>query len=117
VKFLVDAQLPRRLALWLQQRGHDVVHTLDLAQQNRTPDPLLLARANQDVRVLVTKDTDFEITHELGQGPPKLLLITTGNIHNNELLSLFVRHEETLFRLLAQHEFIELSRSQVIVHR
>jgi hypothetical protein len=37
--------------------------------------------------------------------------------HNNELLSLFVRHEETLFRLLAQHEFIELSRNQVIVHR
>jgi len=33
VKFLVDAQLPRRLALWLQQRGHDVIHTLDLAQQ------------------------------------------------------------------------------------
>jgi predicted nuclease of predicted toxin-antitoxin system len=25
VKFLVDAQLPRRLALWLQQRGHDVI--------------------------------------------------------------------------------------------
>ena len=37
--------------------------------------------------------------------------------HNNELLSLFFRHEETLFRLLAQHEFIELSRSQVILHR
>ena len=54
---------------------------------------------------------------ELGQGPPKLLLITTGNIHNNELLQLFVRHEETLFRLLAQHEFIELNRNQVIVHR
>jgi len=54
VKFLVDAQLPRRLALWLRQRGHEVVHTLDLAQQNRTPDPFLLARANQDDRVLVT---------------------------------------------------------------
>jgi hypothetical protein len=24
--------LPRRLALWLQQRGHDLIHTLDLAQ-------------------------------------------------------------------------------------
>jgi len=90
---------------------------LDLAQQNRTPDPFLLARANQDDRVLVTKDTDFEITHELGQGPPKLLLITTGNIHNNELLQLFVRHEAALFRLLAQHEFIELNRNQVIVHK
>ena len=86
MKFLVDAQLPRRLALWFQQRGHDVIHTIELIQQNRTPDPLLLAMANQDDRALVTKDTDFEITHELGQGPPKLLLITTGNIHNNELL-------------------------------
>jgi predicted nuclease of predicted toxin-antitoxin system len=117
LKFLVDAQLPHRLALWLQQRGHDVIHTLDLTQKNRTPDPLLLARANQDDRALVTKDTDFEITYELGQGPPKLLLVTTGNIHNNELLQLFVRHEEALFRLLAQHEFVELSRSQMIVHR
>jgi predicted nuclease of predicted toxin-antitoxin system len=117
VKFLVDAQLPRRLALWLQQRGHDVVHTLNLPQQNRTPDPFLLAMSNKEDRVLITKDTDFEITYELGQGPPKLLLITTGNIHNDELLELFVRHEEALFRLLAQHTFIELSRSQLIVHR
>jgi predicted nuclease of predicted toxin-antitoxin system len=117
VKFLVDAQLPRRLALWLQQRGHDLIHTLDLVQQNRTPDPFLLALANQDDRVLITKDTDFEISHELGQGPPKLLLITTGNIHNDELLALFVRHEEALFLLLAQHSFVELSRTQVIVHQ
>ena len=117
MKLLVDAQLPRRLALWLQERGHEVVHTLDLAQQNRTPDPFLLAMAKQEDRVLVTKDTDFEITHELGQGPPKLLLITTGNIHNNELLGLFLRHEEALFRLLNQHTFLELGRSQLIVHR
>ncbi len=42
MKFLVDAQLPRWPALWLQQRGHDEIHTLDLAQENRTPDPFLL---------------------------------------------------------------------------
>lgn len=76
-----------------------------------------MALANKDACVLITKDTDFEITHELGQGPPKLLLITTGNIHNDELLVLFARHEETLFRLLDPHTFIELSRSQLIVHR
>ncbi len=117
MKFLVDAQLPRRLAVWLQRRGYDVVHTHDLTQQNRTPDSFLLALANQDARVVITKDTDFEITHELGQGPSKLLLITTGNIHNDELLSLFVRHEETLVQLLRQHTFIELSRNQLIVHK
>jgi predicted nuclease of predicted toxin-antitoxin system len=117
VKLLVDAQLPRRLALWLQQRGHDVIHTLDLAQQNRTPDSSLLTLANGEQRVLITKDTDFEITHELGQGPPKLLLVTTGNIHNNELLNLFVQHEATIFGLLHQHTFIELGPSQLIVHK
>ena len=117
MKFLVNAQLPRWLAFWLQQRGHDVIHTFHLTQQNRTPDPFLLALSNQDARVLITKDTDFEITHELGQGPPKLLLITTGNIHNDELLALFVRHDETLVRLLSQHTFPELSRSQLIVHK
>lgn len=67
--------------------------------------------------MLISKDADFEMTHELGHGPPKLLLVTTGNIHNNELLELFARHEESLFLLLTQHTFIELSRSQLIVNR
>lgn len=117
MKFLVDAQLPRRLALWLQERGHDVVHTLQLEARNKTPDALLLALANQERRVLITKDTDFQITFELGQGPPRLLLVSTGNIHNDELLALFSKHEATFFSLLTQHLFIELTRSQLIVHK
>ena len=32
MKFLVEAQLLRRLALWLQQRGHAEIHTLDVAK-------------------------------------------------------------------------------------
>jgi predicted nuclease of predicted toxin-antitoxin system len=27
--FLIDAQLPRRLAYWLQQQGYEAIHTLD----------------------------------------------------------------------------------------
>ena len=30
MKFLVDAQLPKRLALLLNDLGYDVIHTLDL---------------------------------------------------------------------------------------
>jgi predicted nuclease of predicted toxin-antitoxin system len=30
MKFIVDAQLPRKLALWLQSQGFDALHTLDL---------------------------------------------------------------------------------------
>ena len=77
----------------------------------------MLALANSEQRVLITKDADFEVTHGLGRGPAKLLLVTTGNIHNNELLDLFARHEGTIFGLLETHSFLELSRTQLIVHR
>jgi predicted nuclease of predicted toxin-antitoxin system len=38
MKFLVDAQLPLRLARLLQTAGYDTLHTRDLPQQNATPD-------------------------------------------------------------------------------
>ena len=44
--FLVDAQLPRRLAHRLRDRGHIAFHTLDLERGNRTPDRVLSAIAD-----------------------------------------------------------------------
>ena len=38
MNFLVDAHLPRHLALLLREQGHDAIHTLDLAEGNRTTD-------------------------------------------------------------------------------
>lgn len=45
MKFLIDAQLPRRLCKWLREAGHDVVHTLDLPLGNATPDSIVLSIA------------------------------------------------------------------------
>jgi len=59
VKFLIDAQLPRRLARRLGTVGHDAVHTLDLPAGNRTTDAEICRLANLDDRVVVTKDADF----------------------------------------------------------
>ncbi len=36
MKFLVDAQLPIRLARFLQASGYNAIHTLDLPQRNYT---------------------------------------------------------------------------------
>jgi predicted nuclease of predicted toxin-antitoxin system len=42
MKFLVDAQLPRRLVHQLREAGHDAIHTLDLPHKNRTTDAEIL---------------------------------------------------------------------------
>lgn len=84
MKFLVDAHLPQRLARLLQQLGHDVLHTLDLPEQNRTSDETLNQIALDDRRVIITKDSDFVDSFLLFRRPPKLLLVSTGNIGNRQ---------------------------------
>jgi predicted nuclease of predicted toxin-antitoxin system len=38
MKFLVDAQLPVRLARFLESTGYDTIHTKDLSNKNATSD-------------------------------------------------------------------------------
>jgi predicted nuclease of predicted toxin-antitoxin system len=117
MKFLVDAQLPRRLARALQATGHDALHTLDLPLQNRTPDSDIVMLAESDERVVITKDSDFVHSHLLYERPAKLLLVSTGNISNSELEVLFTSQIETLTKIFENHFFVELSRAAVVVHR
>lgn len=59
MKFLVDAQLPVRLARFLQTSGYDTIHTRDLLLQNATSDTDINAISIQQNRILITKDADF----------------------------------------------------------
>jgi len=67
MRFLVDAQLPPRLGAWLRDLGHDVLHTLDLTDGNKTTDAEICRRADREQRVVVTKDADFVSSHERQQ--------------------------------------------------
>ncbi|MEM1042236.1 MAG: DUF5615 family PIN-like protein [Bacteroidota bacterium] len=80
MRFLIDAQLPRRLAYRLREAGHDAVHTLDLPEGNRTTDAEINRRSVEERRVAVTKDADFVDALLVQDLPFKLLLISTGNI-------------------------------------
>ena len=52
LRFLVDAQLPKRLAYLLRDEGHDAVHTLDLPTANRTADESINALSLRQERVV-----------------------------------------------------------------
>ena len=89
VKFLIDAQLPARLAEFLNQAGHDAVHTVELPDGNRSTDTQIAHSADTAGRVVVTMDRDFPDGHLLAQSPRQLLVVATGDITYNELVSLF----------------------------
>ncbi len=115
MKFLIDAQLPRRLANWLIQAGCDALHTLDLPNGNRTTDSQVIEVADREQRVVVTKDADFVNTHTLQGRPARLLLISTGNINNDELETLVTPLLLDLSREFQANAFLELGRTGIIV--
>ncbi|HEY0406557.1 MAG TPA: DUF5615 family PIN-like protein [Pyrinomonadaceae bacterium] len=116
MNFLLDAQLPRRLALKLRSAGHDAVHTLDLPAGNRTPDNIINDLSLNEQRVVVTKDADFVNSFLVSQQPHKLLLVSTGNIRNDELESLLMDNIERIIEAFASHDFVEISRKSFIAH-
>lgn len=117
MKFLVDAQLPRKLAYILQQEGYDAIHTLDLPQQNRTKDSAIISIADAEQRIVITKDADFVDSFILTRRPNKLLVVSTGNISNQALESLFLSALPQIAEAFKLHSYVELSRTAIITHQ
>ena len=116
MKFIVDAQLPYRLKNWLVAQGFDSVHTKDLPQANETKDLNIADFAENDNRTVISKDSDFLKLYVLKGKPSKLLLITTGNIINNELLIMFERNFEISLKLFNSYNVVEMNNFFVMGH-
>jgi len=115
MKFLVDAQLPRRIANWLNEVGQDALHTLDLPRKNLTTDSEIIARAMQDGRIVISKDADF-VQSFLIAGEPLLLLISTGNINNADLENVLRANLRAIETAFASSQFVEITRDALVIH-
>jgi predicted nuclease of predicted toxin-antitoxin system len=116
VRFIVDAQLPARLAMLLTDAGHDAVHTSQLPAGNRTTDGAIAELADGGDRVVVTKDRDFRDGHLLGGSSRRLLVVGTGNITNAALLALFGAHLTEIVAAFDEVDFVELRPTALILH-
>ena len=115
MKFLVDAQFPRRFAGWLNEAGQDALHTLDLPRKNLTTDAELITRAEKDGRIVVSKDADFVQTF-LTTGNPRLLLISTGNVSNADLEKILRANLSGIEAAFATSRFVEITRDALVIH-
>ena len=116
MRFIVDAQLPLALTRDLAAVGHDVTHTSSLPLGNRTPDEDISALAAGEDRIVITKDSDFVTTFLLRRIPPKLLLVSTGNIANDRLELIVRGHVLEIAEAFESASFVELGRESLTVH-
>lgn len=116
MKLLVDAQLPLRLCEWLRWKGHDVVHTSSLPSANRTSDAELVRIADDNERVVMTKDIDFASTHLVRGSPRRLLLVSLGNMRNAQLIGICSREWDAIVSALEQVAFVEVTSEGIVLH-
>jgi predicted nuclease of predicted toxin-antitoxin system len=106
VRFLIDAQLPPALAVWLEARGHRADHVVDLGLGS-ADDHAIAAAAAAFGAVLISKDEDFVAGASLGRG--KLVWLRCGNVTNAALDAWLAERWPKVESLLGQDEtLIEL---------
>ena len=115
-KFLLDAQLPKRVKNVFAEFGFESLHTLDLPAKNRTGDTEILRISLEDDYIVVTKDSDFVESYHLLRKPKKLLFLSCGNISNPQLFGLLRRNMLRIADEFEQCSFIELNQRDIIIH-
>lgn len=114
MKFIVDAQLPRLLAKFLCDKGHDAVHTFELPDGNDTTDSGINRISLSEGRVVISKDGDFYDSFTAQREPYKLLHIRTGNLSNASLIDLFEKNLDKLIAELDSGSVVEITRNYII---
>ena len=113
MKILFDENLSYRLVVRLADIFPGSEHARDLPARD---DAGIWQYAKQQGLVIITKDADFVDSFWLRQEPWKLLLVSTGNIRNTDLLALFQANLDHITDGFASFDFIEISRTTVIFH-
>lgn len=97
MRFLVDENLPPRLAALLTQSGHDAVHVrhLDVAG---APDSMILDLAAAEAQIVISADTDFGalLAQRRATAPSVLLVREVVTLRPPELAKLIIDYLEVL---------------------
>jgi predicted nuclease of predicted toxin-antitoxin system len=98
------------LAEWLVKQGHEAVHALELGMA-RAPDTLILERARDEGRVVITADLDFPRLLASAQSDGPGLILFRGGDHSEQ------EAKEGLQRALETIPETDLPNSIVILEK
>jgi len=96
VKFLIDVQLPLKLAQWLREtKGVLAVHALEQGWGQKH-DRYLWEMAIKENRILVSKDEDFFILASRPGDQGRLLWVRLGNCRTRKLIETINRQWDAI---------------------
>ena len=115
MNFIVDTQLPPRLAKFFQSKGFDSLHTTDFEEGHLLKDSEIVQIALEQDRIVVSKDSDFSDRYMIHGAPPKVLLIEFGNIKNSELIQLVDEHFDKILEAFEEGSDLVLFRREEVI--
>lgn len=116
MKVVVDAQLPFGLAILFRKLGWDALHTNNLPNGDVSTDEEIRTFCEAESRILITKDADFVDSFYVRKSPKKLLIVSTGNIKNSELYSIFEKNRSQIETHFLKANLLEITRSDLVIH-
>jgi predicted nuclease of predicted toxin-antitoxin system len=108
MRFLIDAQLPPKLAQIFKSAGHVAEHVYDVGLAN-ADDTAIWKYADSNEAVLITKDEDFSMFLQINPSKISIVWIRLGNCPNKVLFDrLKTLLDEILSRLQQGERLIEI---------
>jgi predicted nuclease of predicted toxin-antitoxin system len=115
VKFLVDANLPPRLCVWLRSHGHEAEHLVDRDLLTATDTEIWRIGSLERV-VIFSKDVDFYERALLLGEPPQVVHVSVGNCSNTMLFDVLDSEWREIERaLLAGSRLISIALDKIEV--
>lgn len=109
MRFLIDQNLDPIVAQELRNAGHDCVHTSEIGL-SRAIDPIILKRAFDEDRVLVSADHDFSLIHAVNKSTKPSVILIRGTSNRRAL-----RQVEVILNNLPTIESALLAGSIVVL--
>ncbi len=116
MRFVIDENLPPRLASYLVERGHEAIHVADLPTGLSSTDSEIISWAELDGAVVVSKDFDYRSLQMATGKPSRLLNVATGNIRTSDLLDLFGSLLDEVVTALHWARYLELHQTMLVIN-
>jgi predicted nuclease of predicted toxin-antitoxin system len=113
-KFIVDTQLPPKLAKFLSSKGCQSIHTTYYPNGHLLADHAIRNVASKEDRIIITKDTDFFDYYLLKGPPPRVLLLEFGNIDNKALVLFFENNLQAIITMFSSCGMVVCSEDKLM---